>query len=162
MKNNKDNKKPLKKLKIEYVLAVIIIAVVVGIFLFGNFNLSIFGSQNTTANYESELELKLENTIKNVQGAGKVSVVITTDGSSSEEVLKESVTTYENGVKTTKENVVMVNGKPYVIKTNAPKVVGVVVVCQGANDLSVKLAITEILTTTLNVDCDNIRILKMK
>ena len=39
---------------------------------------------------------------------------------------------------------------------------GVVVVCEGANDLSVKLVITEVLTTVLDVSSENIRILKMK
>ena len=162
MKNKVEAKKTIKKIKIEYVLAVILTVLIVGIFLFQSFDLSIFSNNNSTASYEIELEKKLENTIKNVKGAGKTSVVITTDGTSAEEVLKESVTTYENGVKKTTESVVMVNGKPYVLKTSNPKIVGVVVVCQGANDLSVKLAITEIITTTLNVDCENIKILKMK
>ena len=163
MKNKVNAKSVIKKYKIEYVLAIIITVIIAGIFLFGNIDLSLFSANtNNSTSFESELEGKLTATIKNVQGAGKTSVILTTDGTNKEEILKESVTTYENGVKTTTENVVMVNGKPYVLKTYAPNVVGVVVVCEGANDLNVKLAITEILTTTLNVDCENIRILKMK
>ncbi len=162
MKNKLDGKKVIRKVKIEYIIAVILTVLIVLIFLFQSFDLSIFSANNSITSYQSELENKLENTIKNIKGAGKTNVIITTDGTSSEEVLKESVTTYENGVKKTTESVVMVNGKPYVLKTHNPKIVGVVVVCQGANDLSVKLAITEILTTTLHVDCENIKILKMK
>lgn len=163
MKSKINAKNVIKKYKIEYVFAVIITIVIAFIFLFGNVDLSLFSSNtNNSSSFESELEAKLTKTIKNVQGAGKTNVVVTTDGTNKEEILKESITTYENGVKTTTESVVMVNGKPYVLKTYAPNVVGVVVVCEGANDLNVKLAITEILTTTLNVDCENIRILKMK
>ena len=102
MKNKLEAKKTIKKIKIEYVLAVILTVLIVGIFLFQSFDLSIFSNNNSTASYEIELEKKLENTIKNVKGAGKTSVVITTDGTSAEEVLKESVTTYENGVKALK------------------------------------------------------------
>ena len=45
---------------------------------------------------------------------------------------------------------------------NDNKINGVVVVCEGANDLQVKIVITEVLTTILGVSSDNIRILKMK
>ena len=162
MKTKIDGKKVIKKVKIEYILAVILTAIIVIIFLSGSFDFSIISNDNKTQNYQTELENKLENTIKNVKGAGKTSVIITTDGTSYEEVLKESVTTYENGVKTTTETIKLINGKPYVLKTHNPNIVGVIVVCEGANDINVKLAITEILTTTLCVDCENIRILKMK
>ena len=163
MKAKTLNKNGIKSIKIEYVLAIILTLIIVVLFLSNNFNLSIFSSeQQSVSGYQNELEAKIENLIKKIDGAGKTNVIITTDGTSKEEVLKESVTTYENGVKKTVESVVMINGKPYVIKTYNPNVLGVVVVCEGANNLSVKLAITEILTTTLNVDYENIKILKMK
>lgn len=163
MKSNLSAKTAIKKVKIEYVLAVIIIVIVIVLFMFGSFDFSLIQSNETNStNYEIALERKLESLIKRVNGAGKTTVLLTTDGSNSEEILTESVTTYENGVKKTTETAVLINGKPYVVKTHNPNIVGVIVVCEGANDLSVKLAITEILTTTLNVDCENIRILKMK
>ncbi len=163
MKVKSSNKNGIKSFKIEYLLAIVITLIIIVLFLSNNFNLSIFTSERQTdKGYQNELEVKIENLIKKIEGAGKTSVIITTDGTSKEEVLKESVTTYENGVKKTIETVVMINGKPYVIKTHNPNVLGVVVVCEGANNLSVKLSITEILTTTLNVDCENIKILKMK
>ena len=163
MKVKSSNKNGIKRFKIEYLLAIVITLIIIVLFLSNNFNLSIFTSERQTdKGYQNELEVKIENLIKKIEGAGKTSVIITTDGTSKEEVLKESVTTYENGVKKTIETIVMINGKPYVIKTHNPNVLGVVVVCEGANNLSVKLSITEILTTTLNVDCENIKILKMK
>lgn len=163
MKVKSSNKNGIKSFKIEYLLAIVITIIIIVLFLSSNFNLSIFTSERQTdKGYQNELEVKIENLIKKIEGAGKTSVIITTDGTSKEEVLKESVTTYENGVKKTIESAVMINGKPYVIKTYNPNVLGVVVVCEGANNLSVKLSITEILTTTLNVDCENIKILKMK
>ena len=97
-----------------------------------------------------------------IDGAGKTSVTVTVDGTSEEVVLKETTTKIENGVKSIIESVILVNGKPYVTKTFNPKIMGIIVVCEGAENLNVKLAITEVITTTLEVSSDKIRILKMK
>jgi hypothetical protein len=54
------------------------------------------------------------------------------------------------------------NAKVIISTDDNDKASGVVVVCEGANNLQVKLVITEVLTTVLDVSSDNIRILKMK
>ena len=77
-------------------------------------------------------------------------------------MLKEVESKVVNGVKTTIESVVLVGGKPYVTKVENPKIIGVIVVCSGADDLNVRLSITEIINTTLKVDSDSVRIIKMK
>ena len=56
----------------------------------------------------------------------------------------------------------LINGKPYVTKHLNPKIIGVIVVCEGAENLQVKMTITEILATTLKVSADSVRIIKMK
>ena len=65
-------------------------------------------------------------------------------------------------IKTVKESIVLIGGKPFLVKTNNPKIVGVVVVCEGADDVSVKLSVVEIITTTLSINADKVRIIKMK
>ena len=43
-----------------------------------------------------------------------------------------------------------------------PDINGVIIICEGGDDLTVKMNIIEIITTALNVSADKIRILKMK
>lgn len=159
----KSNSKTHKKLKKEHVLVFVLCAVVAVIFLSGS---SLFStlktSKKSTESYESIIETRLENLLKEVDGVGKVKVFVTTDGSIYEEVLKDVEIKSENGVNFTEESVVLVGGKPYVVKTNNPKIIGIAVACQGADNLSVKVLITEIITTTLSVNADCICIIKMK
>lgn len=158
---DKTKKSILKK---EYFLIIVLTVVVVAIFLSGqglNFNFVDSADVDAT-NYVSNLQNSLKNILSDVDGAGKINVLITVDGSEEEVVLKNVETVVENGVKTEVESIVLVGGKPYVIKVNNPKVLGVVVVCEGADALDVKLKIIEIVTTTLKVDSDSVRIIKMK
>ncbi|MBQ3235592.1 MAG: hypothetical protein IJA97_05495 [Clostridia bacterium] len=156
-------KKKGKQLKKEYLIIAILLAVIVAIFLSGSNVLSLFKSaQLAEQNYESILENKLENLLCEVDGVGKVKVMISTDGGTQSVVLKEVSEDYSNGSKSTEETVILVGGKPYVTKTCNPNIVGVAVVCQGADNLSVKMTITEIITTTLSVNADCVRIIKMK
>ena len=60
MKTKIDGKKVIKKVKIEYILAVILTAIIVIIFLSGSFDFSIISNDNKTQNYQTELENKLE------------------------------------------------------------------------------------------------------
>ena len=151
-------------LKKEYLLIVVLTVIVVAIFLSGqdlNFNL-IDKGEGGDDSYVTNLQNSLKNVLSDVEGAGKINVLITVDGSYEEVVLKNVETAVDNGVKTTVESIVLVGGKPYVIKVNNPKVLGVVVVCEGADVVDVKLKIIEIVTTTLKVDADSVRIIKMK
>ncbi len=166
MKRNDDVQVQKKALiKKEYIFVLILSVIVVLIFLSSqNVNLSFFKSEETKANnsYVLELETSLKNLLKDVDGAGKINVFITVDGTEEEIVLKNVETKTENGVKTTVETIVLVGGKPYVTKTENPKILGVAIVCEGADDINVRLNITEIVTTTLKVNSDSVRIIKMK
>ena len=161
---SKENKKSiLKKIKIEYLIIVILLVVAVYIFFSStSVNLGLSKNNNDTSSYQNGIEEKLESTLSKINGVGDCVVSVSFDGSGEEVVLKNSETKTENGVTTQSSTAVIVNGKPYVLKELEPKVRGVVVVCKGADNLSVKMAITEVLTTILNVSSDNIRILKMK
>lgn len=159
---------PAKKgsfLKKEYLIVILLAVVVIAIFLSSqDINLPLLKSEeNITVNsYVKNLELSLENILSDVDGAGKINVFITVEGTEEEIVLKNVETRTENGVKTTVETIVLVGGKPYVTKTENPKIIGVAIVCEGADDINVRLSITEIVTTTLKINSDSVRIIKMK
>lgn len=158
---------PSKKpsfIKKEYLLIILLTVVVILIFLSGqDITLPFSNAENKTSDiYVSSLESSLQKILAEVNGAGKISVFITVEGSEEQVVLKNVETKTENGVKSTVESIVLVGGKPYVTKVQNPKIIGVAIVCEGADDLSVRLNITEIVTTTLSVSSESVRIIKMK
>ena len=157
---------PTKKsfFKKEYLLIIILTVIVIAIFLSGqgvNLNLNA-DSEPISVDYVYNLQNSLKNILSDVEGVGKINVFLTVDGGEEEVVLKNVETTVDNNVKTSIESIVLVGGKPYVIKVNYPKIIGVVIVCEGADNLDVKVKIIEIVTTTLKVDSDSVRIIKMK
>ena len=154
-----------KKLKLEVILIIILAVILIGFLIFGNgFSLSnLFNNSTiTNSNYQQNLEAQLESLISNLDGAGKVKVMVTLSGSESEVLAKNTESIEENGVIKTIETIITVSGKPYVTKTENPDINGVIIICEGGDDLTVKMNITEIITTALNVSADKIRILKMK
>lgn len=158
----KTNKQTVK-FKREYIY-IIILSILALIIFFSSFKVnSIFNlsTDETLSVNASEIETKLSNILSKVDGVGKAIVSINVDNGE-EVVLKNTETITENGKTTRTESAVLINGKPYVVKENSPKILGVVVVCEGADDLKAKLVITEVITTSLGVSSDNIRIIKMK
>lgn len=158
----KQGKKTLKK---EYLLVAVALIIVAIFLIFSGVNTGNKQSakaSESSVDYAEKLESKLEKVLSSIEGVGKVEVIVTVEGSSKEIVLKDVETKIENGVKTTVESIILVGGKPYVTMVENPKVLSVSVVCEGANNLEVKLAVTEIITNSLSVNSDSVRIIKMK
>ena len=150
------------KIKIEYVLAVFLIVLVFALFLNNGSIFSKLFTNNATENSINSEDEKISEILSKIEGVGKVSATITYKDSGFTEVLKNVEIKVENGVKTTIESAVLINGKPYVINQHTPAVEGILVVCEGANEIKVKIEITEVLKTIYNVSSDKIKILKMK
>ena len=55
----------------------------------------------------------------------------------------------------------MVNGKPVVLKENYPEIVGVLIVAQGANSISVMKNLQQAAVSLLNINLSRIEILAM-
>lgn len=130
--------------------------------------------------YTDDWEKRLEETLSCIEGAGKVRVLITLRESESRVVEKdkveESSDTVERdstgGTRSVMEQ--KEDGKtvfapdaagqnvPYVVKTTAPVVEGVVVVAQGADNSLVKQEIIASVQVLFNLDVNKIRVVKMK
>lgn len=181
--------KKLKSIKnIEIVIAVLIISVMLLIYFssFGSGSGSSSGEGSVGSGYSQirytnaeqyvrDLEERISKTLSKIDGAGEVSVVITL--SSSSEIIiandvestthTESVT--ENGVTTKTEEIVvvekpiMIDGsdgdEPLVLMEIMPKIAGVVVVAQGANNMNVKLNLLKAIQALITVPSGNIEIL---
>lgn len=173
----------LKKIKnIELIICIILIAVILLVYGLvkeaekkkdeGSSNTQVSGTAEKT---EAQ---KLGEVLSDIKGAGEVSVYISYDGSgekiyaydskknttvrednSGGEKLTTTVTEEESvpvfvtegGVKT-----------PLVVRTESPKILGVVIVAEGANDLSVKLQLMKAASSALGISEKIIEIFIMK
>lgn len=150
--------------KVQYLLITILLVVILLIFLLGFKN-----EQTTTTDlsdqisiYVNSLETKLSSTLSKVEGAGKVSVIITVE-SGMETVLAMKTTTKENsnGQKEIENTPIIINGKTVVIKQLYPKVIGVVIVAEGAKNISVMNKLQQATISLLDININQIEILTM-
>ena len=152
MEKEKKNLKDLfKKIKIEYI-AVAALIVVVALIASSSFSFSKSDSTDAqnVSSYVTELEKKLSKSLSEVKGAGRVEVIISVE-SGFKSVYKESA-----------DGLVLVNGKPVVVTEGYPAITGVIIVAEGANNLSVKISLLSAARIFLNIGEEKIKILTRK
>lgn len=122
-----------------------------------------FGEEKSSnTNYSEFLEDKLIKTLSKIEGAGDVAVMVTVDSKGGQDIAVKTSSTTSNGTTETIEEPVLVNGEPIVLKEYYPKITGVLIICEGANNFSVLSKIQEATITLLNVDIKDIQILPME
>ncbi|GKX66151.1 stage III sporulation protein AG [Inconstantimicrobium mannanitabidum] len=130
-------------------------------------------------NYEEAQKIELKNILREVQGIGNVEVMISfesgetkvpamdsnTQSSTTEETDKEGGKRVTNQ-KTDGDKVVMSssNGgnEPLIVKTYKPKITGVMVVAEGADDSKVKYDIAQAVSTLYGIGLDKVNVYPMK
>lgn len=170
-----------KKVKVIFLIGVIGIAL---IFLSGMFG-SNDGKRKTaspqtfqTEDYVEKLEKRIHTIVTNVAGVGKARVMITLENTpqyvyeSEKKETNDLSKDYENG-QTQKEqersnyekNVILVDGadgREALLKTTVePKVKGVVVVCQGGENIAVEKQVVDVVTTALNISSNRVCVAKL-
>ena len=127
--------------------------------------------------YEADMEKKLQEILSKVEGAGNVNVMITWD--ESEEIVLQTESSHEaslteetdsdGGTRSIKSNKYSnstllsggsTSGEPYVIKQNYPKVLGVVVLAQGAGSANIQSQISEAVQALFDIPAHKIKVLK--
>lgn len=134
----------------------------------------------TVSSYAGYWEDKLEDALKDVDGVGKVKVLINLKESEQRIVEKDGTEEYAEtaeadaagGSRTIGETRVEKStiytaddrgqNVPYVVMTIAPTVEGVVVIAQGAGQQSVQENIIEAIQVLFDIDANKIKIVKMK
>jgi stage III sporulation protein AG len=158
----------LKSIKhLEIILALVVVAIILLIYAFTLDNKAKEQKDNDKTSYDLyAIEDKLEVILSEIDGAGKVSVLIYFDGTT-EIVTADNVETTTSG-DVTEENrtpiLINDNGSsdPIIIKEKMPEIKGVVVVAEGANNIKVRLELIRATTTALSIDEDKVEIFKMK
>lgn len=179
-KLKEQGKKMLNKIKtiknIEIIIGVVIIAVIALIYstvTSGDKKNADSGSGGSTATQSGSygsitdgLESKLAGILANIDGAGKVQVMITFDATA-EIVTAATTNTHKNsgsGSTTVTETVspiiVTNNGKSelIVIKEIMPEIRGVIIVADGADNIKVRLALMRAAEAVLKVNANQIEI----
>lgn len=155
----------IKSIKhIEIIVAVIAVAVMLILYLS-----TLFGAKSEKTadslertDYCAATERSLAEAISAVQGAGKTKVMIGWE--SGVESVLAYVTNINGSSTSTYPQLVTENGvtKPIVLKEIYPKPIGVVIICEGGDNVQVKIEIINAVCVLLQVTPDKITILKMK
>ena len=129
--------------------------------------------------YQEKQEKDLERILGKINGVGSVDVVINfqssevkvpaVDNSSQKSTTEETDSeggTRVNSQETDGDKIVMSNSsngsEPVILKTEKPKVLGVMVVAEGAEDSKIKYEITKAISSLYNISVDKVNVLAMK
>lgn len=131
------------------------------------------------SNEEKEIEEKLKDTLENIEGVGKVKVMVYFKGGEEQipainvndsTSLTEEKDTDGGTRKVTQKNdgktIVMMNTEkgtePFVVKKNKPEVSGVCVVAEGANNNLIKLQIHKAVVNLFDLNEKDVNVYSMK
>lgn len=123
--------------------------------------------EETLSAEEADLEQLLTDILSQIDGAGKVAVLLTQQQGS--EVLYQTDTDTESGESSSSgqsKTVIITdsdrNEQGLVRRTDPPKYQGAVIVCQGADLARVRLAIVEAVQCATGLGANQISVVKMK
>ncbi|MBQ8762226.1 MAG: hypothetical protein IJZ26_02835 [Clostridia bacterium] len=174
----------LKKVKHIEIIAVAVLAVLIMLVWFIDWgstsnktNNQVVSSSNSVTDYAKELERRLEEALSDIDGAGKITVMITLDGAkevilaSSTDEKKSSTTTTSSGGTINDTETLTSNSEPIIITENGtsspiilkeimPPIKGVVVIAEGAGNVRVKLDLLKAVQALLSVSSNQVEIFK--
>jgi len=167
-----DKFKKMKKTE----LLIICILIILALFIYFNSNQLLgISSKNenditttisSTNQYITDLETRLSNVLSKVHGAGNVSVMISIESGSEIVVAtsSENKTNTSTGSSsstqssTTVEKPIIIGDAPLILMEKLPKIKGVIVVAQGAENVQVRLELLRAVQALLDIDANNIEI----
>lgn len=120
-----------------------------------------------TFDYEQEefLENRIETELSKISGAGKTSVMLTFDSSKEYYYAKNSTKEEDSEEKNTEFEYVVIEGEngeePIIIKTTEAQIRGVLVICEGGDDPSVREKIIDALCALLDISSNCVSVAKM-
>ncbi|MCR5636450.1 MAG: hypothetical protein K6F76_04655 [Clostridiales bacterium] len=171
-----DNKKPLSTLnKKQKIILIAGIAAIAIIMMSGVFTTKKDAAQNITQQFDIEeyranLESRLADIISHIDGAGDTGVMITLD-SGKEYIYAQNMSVDESSdsdsAKHSQENKYYTvksqsNGEePILIRESEPKVRGVIIVCEGADNSAVRETIKNAVVSIFNIAENKISVNKI-
>ncbi len=119
------------------------------------------------AQQKLDISRQLEEILAQIQGVGKVKVMLTeATGESYLYQYDEDVSVSDGSSSSRKDTVIITdsdrNQVPVISQVVPPKYLGAIIVCQGAENAAVKLAVVEAVSRITGLGADMISVLKMK
>ena len=105
-------------------------------------------------------EARLEAILSEIDGAGNVSVMVTYYGGTEQSLAYETKSDNNKDSRSEDKTAVMSGSSPMIVQELYPKVKGVIVVAQGAGDISVKRELTEAVTAAMGVGASRVKVYK--
>lgn len=157
MNDNKQEKgfKKLKSGRLLEIMVVVIIVVIVAIVLYNFLTKRDDGGENVSADYETALEAQLGAVLSDIEGAGEVSVMISFSDEG-ETVIATETKVLEDGTVVTAP--VLVDGEVVVLEVKKPEISGVLIVAEGADDLSVRFDLLSAAASVLDINQSLIKV----
>ena len=152
----------LKSIKNIEIYVAIIFALVVILVVFVGTGSKNSANSTSDESYISQMEHKICSVVENIEGCGKAKVVISYSSNEEHIYAYETTTTTSNGTTKQTSNIVTVKGEPLITKTLPPKILGVVVVAQGADNPVIRLKIVDVVVTLLNVPQKDVQVFTYK
>lgn len=153
--------------KYRYAALVLLLGVVLMLIPTGGSSEEAEPVQTETAQQEQSMETQLEELLSQIQGAGKVRVMLST--ASGEQILYQTNDDMVTGSdsSTIRQDTVTVtdserNETGLVKQVISPTYLGAIVLCQGADSASVRLAIADAVSKITGLGTNQISILKTK
>ena len=124
-------------------------------------------TQAVAPTVQTDLEQRLESILSRVSGAGEVEVLLTERSGQETHYQTDTQTDSEENAASENISTVIVEDADsaeagLIRRTDPPVYLGAVVVCQGADDPRVKLAIVEAVRCATGLGADQITVVKMK
>lgn len=125
------------------------------------------GSTATVPETDPGLEERLQGILSQISGAGQVQVLLTERTGSETRYQSDTESAEGEGSGSLRENTVIVEDSTnaeaaLVRRVDPPEYLGAVIVCQGGDDPTVKLAIVEAVRCATGLGADQISVIKMK
>lgn len=153
--------------KYSYVALILGVGILLMLLPSGNSDTEAQTDPTTSTQPQQSTQEALEEILSQIQGAGKVKVLLTVAAGESIVYQTDENSTAGTDSSTTKIETVIITdaGKAQqglVQQVNPPVYLGAVVVCQGADSAAVRLAVTEAVADATGLSTDKISVLKMK
>lgn len=153
--------------KYKYIALIVCLGIVLMLWPNTKKNEISFDKNSVTVSQIDSLELRIENIVKYIYGVGEVKVLLTESQGEEIHFQQNEDIQINDGSQSTRTDTVITsdnqrNENGLIQQINPPKYMGAVVVCKGADDPVVKLAVIDAVSKVTGLRADKISVLKMK
>ena len=157
---------PDSRLKLLLIIGVLSIALILLSEVKPNNNKANYEENNDYLSYVSQLEEKTERVLSSIDGAGKCIVMLTISDTAESVYAKNTDESGGNGNYSTSSEYVLYDGAdgdaPVLVKQNYPRIQGIVVVCQGADNKLVRESVISSVSALYDLPTNKITVTKIK